>query len=460
MPMSNRFLLDEIASDLAAGHLTSRGLIDECLDRAASEGGQGSRVFIHLDPSKAIAQAEAIDCMRAAGVRLSRYAGIPISVKDLFDIDGEITRAGSTVLDDSAPAKADAVVVARLRRAGFVILGRTNMSEFAYSGLGLNPHYGTPLNCWDRVNARLPGGSSSGAVVSVTDGLAHGAIGTDTGGSCRIPAAFNGTVGFKPTATRIPLQGVVPLAPSLDSVGPIARSVRCCALLDAVLSGHDHVSLVPCAMDSMSFALPRNVVLDDLEPAVATVFSDSLRRLSAAGARIREVHVPEFERLADFQVKGGITAAESYAWHRDLIEGGRDEYDPVIASRILRGADQSASDYLDLLRLRKEFISAIDVRFADYDAVLMPTVAVVAPRIKDVSDEASFARFNALALRNTSIVNLFDGCAISIPIHNDGDAPVGLMIAGCNSHDITVLRCALACEAIFHPELGVVVSTH
>jgi aspartyl-tRNA(Asn)/glutamyl-tRNA(Gln) amidotransferase subunit A len=451
--MSTGPLLDGVALALESGRLTSRALVEECLDKATRKDGQGSRVFIHLDPDSVIAQAEAMDRMRAAGAPLSRYAGIPISVKDLFDVASEVTRAGSTVLDGAAPARGDAAVVARLRRAGFVILGRTNMSEFAYSGLGLNPHFGTPLNCWDRENQRLPGGSSSGAVISVTDGFAHGAIGTDTGGSCRIPAAFTGMVGFKPTAARVPLQGAVPLAQSLDSVGPIARSVRCCAALDAVLAEEDRAPLVPRALDSMTFALPRNVVLDNLEPTVATVFSESLRRLSAAGARIKEINVPEFGRLADFQVKGGITAAESYAWHRNLIGENRGKYDPLIASRILKGADQSASDYLDLLRLRGEFISALDIRFSDYDAVLMPTAAIVAPRLDDVSDEAGFARFNSLALRNTSIVNLFDGCAISIPAHDHGDPPVGLMIAGRNSQDTAVFRCAFACETIFRPEL-------
>src|SRR6185312_9623992 len=228
--------LATLAADLDAGRTTARKLLEECLARIADPAGEGQRVFIHVDKEGALHAADAMDRLRKANAALSPYAGIPVSIKDLFDIKGQVTRAGSRALEDSAPAEADAPVVARLRRAGFIVIGRTNMTEFAYSGIGINPHYGTPRSAWNRSVGHVPGGSSSGAAVSVADRMAHGALGTDTGGSCRLPAAFNGIVGYKPTQRRVPLDGGVPLSFSLDSFGPLANSVQCCATLDAVLA--------------------------------------------------------------------------------------------------------------------------------------------------------------------------------------------------------------------------------
>src|SRR3954466_6798049 len=228
--------LKKLAEDLESGRTSSRKLVEECLARIADPAGEGQRTFIHVDKDAALDAADAMDRLRKAKAAPSPYAGIPVSIKDLFDIKGQVTRAGSRALEDSAPAEADATVVARLRRAGVVVIGRTNMTEFAYSGIGINPHYGTPKSAWNRSVGHVPGGSSSGAAVSVADGMAHGALGPDTGGSCRIPAAFNGIVGFKPTQRRVPLDGGVPLSSTLDSFGPLARTVACCAVLDAVLA--------------------------------------------------------------------------------------------------------------------------------------------------------------------------------------------------------------------------------
>src|SRR6201990_526385 len=237
--------LPALADDLDAGRTTARKLVEECIARIADPAGEGQRVFIHVDREAAIAAADAMDHLRKANAAPSRFAGIPVSIKDLFDIKGQVTRAGSRALEDSAPAEADAPVVARLRRAGFVVIGRTNMTEFAYSGIGINPHYGTPKSRWQRSVGHVPGGSSSGAAVSIADGMAYGALGTDTGGSCRIPAAYNGIVGYKPTQRRVPLDGGVPLSFSLDSFGPLARSVGCCAVLDAVLADQPVAAVMP-----------------------------------------------------------------------------------------------------------------------------------------------------------------------------------------------------------------------
>ena len=264
---------------------TARKLVEECLARIADPAGEGKRTFIHVDKDAALAAADAMDHLRKANAAPSPYAGIPVSIKDLFDIKGQVTRAGSRALEDSAPAEADAPVVARLRRAGFIVIGRTNMTEFAYSGIGINPHYGTPKSAWNRSVGHVPGGSSSGAAVSIADRMAYGALGTDTGGSCRIPAAYNGIVGYKPTQRRVPLDGGVPLSFSLDSFGPLARSVDCCAVLDAVLADEAVQPLQPRAVKGMRLAVPTTIALDDLDADVAKTFERALETLSRQGAR-------------------------------------------------------------------------------------------------------------------------------------------------------------------------------
>src|SRR5438445_6880902 len=284
--MPNHPTLASLAADLDTGRTTARKLVEDCLARIADPAGEGARTFIHVDKDAAIEAAEAMDRLRKANAAPSCFAGIPISIKDLFDVRGQVTRAGSRALEDSAPAEADAPVVARLRRAGFIVIGRTNMTEFAYSGIGINPHYGTPKSTWNRSVGHVPGGSSSGAAVSVADGMAHGALGTDTGGSCRIPAAFNGIVGFKPTQRRVPLEGGVPLSFSLDSFGPLARSVGCCAVLDAVLADEQVAPLKPRPVKGARFAVPTTVALDDLDPHVARSFEKTLEILSRQGAAI------------------------------------------------------------------------------------------------------------------------------------------------------------------------------
>src|SRR3954454_3379178 len=257
--MPDKPTLATLAADLASGATTARKLVEGCLAKIADPAGEGQRVFIHVDKDAALHAADAMDRLRKANAAPSSYAGIPVSIKDLFDIKGQVTRAGSRALEDSAPAEADAPVVARLRRAGFIVIGRTNMTEFAYSGIGINPHYGTPKSAWNRSVGHVPGGSSSGAAVSIADGMAYGALGTDTGGSCRIPAAFNGIVGFKPTQARVPLDGGVPLSFSLDSFGSLANSVACCAILDAYLANEPVTPLQPLPVKGMRLAVPTTI---------------------------------------------------------------------------------------------------------------------------------------------------------------------------------------------------------
>src|SRR5450631_3460855 len=301
--MPNTPTLATLADDLEGGRTSARKLVDQCLARIADTSGEGIRTFIHVDAEAAIEAAEAMDRLREVNAAPSRYAGIPVSIKDLFDIKGQVTRAGSRALEDSAPAEVDASVVARLRRAGFVVIGRTNMTEFAFSGIGINPHFDTPKGAWQRHVGHVPGGSSSGAAVSVVDGMAHGALGTDTGGSCRIPAAFNGIVGFKPTQRRVPLDGAVPLSPSLDSIGPLARSVACCAVLDAVLADEAIQPLRPRPVKGMRLAVPTTVALDELDEAVATAFERGIETLQQHGALIDRIAVPEFLDIAVMSAK-------------------------------------------------------------------------------------------------------------------------------------------------------------
>jgi aspartyl-tRNA(Asn)/glutamyl-tRNA(Gln) amidotransferase subunit A len=441
--------LNEEQLALAEGRTTSSILTEEALGRASDPAGEGSRVFTKLYSDGARAAAQASDILRKAGLVRSPIDGLPVSVKDLFDVAGDVTMAGSVARAGEPAAVEDAAVVKRLRAAGAVIVGRTNMTEFAFSGLGLNPHYDVPRNPWDRKTGRIPGGSSSGAAVSVTDGMAVAGIGSDTGGSVRIPAALCGLVGFKPTAARVPMTGVLPLSFSLDSIGPIAASVACCAVLDAIMSGDEEPLPRAADLGKLRFAVPTTLVLEGMDNGVAGAFEATLSSLSAAGARIDEIAVPEFAGLAAINAKGGFTASEAWAWHRDLIERAGDRYDPRVVSRIRRGKDMSAADYLDLLAARRAWRAAVEARIAGYDALLLPTVPVIAPAIADLvaSNELYYAT-NGLILRNPTFINFLDGTALSVPCHAPGNAPVGLMIAGPAGADRRILAIGLAVEAL------------
>lgn len=351
MTLPTQRTLASLSADLAALRTSSRELVTACLERISAADGEGARVFLKVYGEQALSTAEFHDRMRQQGARLSRFAGIPISIKDLFDVAGDTTLAGSVVLKGAAPAERDALAVARLRSAGFIVIGRTNMTEFAFSGLGINPHYGTPLNPWDRRTGRIPGGSSAGAAVSVTDQMAFGALGTDTGGSCRIPAALCGIVGFKPTASRVPQTGTYPLSTSLDSIGPLANSVACCAFLDTVLSGEPETelqSLHALNPSELRLGVVTNYVTEGLDAAVAAGFNRALRLLKDAGAHLTNVAVPELAELPGINRKGGISSAQSYAHHRERLTRDASRYDPRVSTRILRGSEQDAADYIDL----------------------------------------------------------------------------------------------------------------
>jgi aspartyl-tRNA(Asn)/glutamyl-tRNA(Gln) amidotransferase subunit A len=434
-----------LAAELASGRTSSRDLVEQALARIADPAGEGARSFIAVYGESARAAADGQDKLRQAGYVASPLAGLPVSVKDLFDVKGERTLAGSKALDDAPPAARDAAIVTRLRAAGAVLIGRTNMTEFAFSGVGINPHFGTPGNPFDR--KRIPGGSSSGAAVSVKDGFCVVAIGTDTGGSVRIPAALCGLVGFKPTQRRVPLAGALPLSPTLDSIGPLGASVACCAIADAVLAGEEPE--VPAAMpvERLRLGIPQRMVLDDLDAPVAASFERACQALSRAGARIVDLPLAELGEYGPINAGGGFSPPEAYAWHRPLIERRGADYDPRVRTRIERGRTMSAADYITLVARRAEFIARVDRATADLDALLMPTIALVAPPIAAFAKDEDFVRLNLRILRNTALVNFLDRCAISLPIARPGEAPIGLMLVGRHNEDRRLLGMARGVEA-------------
>ncbi len=432
--------LHQLAADLASGRTTSEQLVDECLARIADPAGEGRSAYLEVEAERARAAARAMDLLRRARAEPSPFAGVPVSVKDLFDVRGQRTRAGSVALNPM-PADRDATAVARWRQAGLVILGRTNMTEFAFSGLGVNPHYGTPANPWDRPSCRIPGGSSSGAAVSVADGMAHGALGSDTGGSSRIPAALCGLVGFKPTQAEVSRDGMVPLSATLDAVGVLGRSVDCCAALFGLVRDKPTPARPPLGR-TPRVAVVRNYFLHEAEPAVVEDFERAIDRLSDAGTNLVEVELPELEAIPEMSAGGGFPAAEAYAWHHELIERRADDYDPRVLVRIRRGEQLSARDLIVLNRRRKALEGDLRRRLEGFDAFACPTVPLLAPPIDALDDDAEYARINLLMLRNPTVVNLIDGCSVSVPTNRGGHPPTGLMVSAFGGHDAAVLRIA------------------
>jgi len=444
--------IGNMAARLRDGDTTSTALIDQAFNRINDSHGQGQLAFVGTFESDARRRAADIDALRKSGLPLPRLAGIPVSVKDLFDIAGDVTCAGSRVLSTAAPARCDATIVARLRAAGAIIVGRTNMTEFAYSGLGLNPHYGTPANPYERSIGRIPGGSSSGAAVSVTDGMCVAAIGTDTGGSVRIPAALTGIVGFKPSRHRVALEGTYPLSPSLDTIGPIANSVACCAALDSILADEQETALRALLPRELRIGVIRDFVFDDVSDYVADCFDGALSALATAGAHVRDVQDSKFLcDLPQINAKGGFAAAEAFHNLHALIELAPDAFDPRVSQRVLFGGKQSADDYLALQDHRRCMIAAIDEVTWRFDAVVCPTVPCIAPKFSDLDADPDYFAMNALMLRNPSVANFLDRPAITIPCHDRDAAPVGFMMMGERGADRGLLNVAQAVESVISP---------
>jgi aspartyl-tRNA(Asn)/glutamyl-tRNA(Gln) amidotransferase subunit A len=421
-----------------------RDRVEQALARISAQPTEAP-VFTRVYAEQVRAQADAADARRRTGLSLGPLDGTIVSIKDLFDVAGEPTIAGSTLLRTAAPAVHDAPVVARLRRAGALIVGKTNMSEFAFSGLGLNPHYGTPANAIDPT--RIPGGSSAGAGVSVAEGTSEISIGTDTGGSVRIPAAFNGVTGFKPTARRVPTDGAFPLSYTLDSIGPLARTVQRCADADAIMAGDEPKPVPEFPLAGLRLGIPRGGLLDDMDETVAAVYAAALRNLERAGARLIDVSVEDLRAsMQRATAATSIASVEAAAIHAPWLETCADQYDPRVLRRILAGRQVTAPAFIATLRERHALIAAMDARLVPVDALILPTVPTVAPPLKPLAgDDALFGTTNLLTLRNPGFGNLFDLTGISLPVRTE-TLPVGLMLIGRSGSDMRLLAVAAGIE--------------
>jgi aspartyl-tRNA(Asn)/glutamyl-tRNA(Gln) amidotransferase subunit A len=436
--------ITELRARLQRRELTHERLVAESLEKAAGEAAR--HVFTKRYEASAMAAARHADALMAVGVPLSALAGLPVSVKDLFDVAGEPTLAGSVVCAGDPAALQDAAAVARLRASGAAIIGKTNMTEFAFSGVGINPHYGTPRNPADPVEDRIPGGSSSGAAVSVALGTAVAGLGSDTGGSIRIPAALCGLVGYKNTQSRVPRSGAFELSRTLDTVCAMTHSVADCLIVDGVLAG-EPLRIRERPLEGVRLALPQTLMFDGIEPAVARAFESALSRLSSAGAKIISIPFAELTQIGQRNAPGGFSAVEAYAVHRRRIDADVSGYDKRVAQRIAIGAGVTAADYIAMHDARREWIGLAEHVLSPFDALVCPTVPIVAPAIEHLmrSDE-EFFRANGLLLRNTFAINYLDGCAFSLPCHEQGSLPVGLMLAAPNGEDSRLAAIALAVE--------------
>lgn len=413
------------------------------LQKIAASGDEGARIFTKVYTESATAEAVAADARAALGISLSPLDGRIVSIKDLFDVAGEVTTSGSKVMRDAPAAKQDAVVVQRLRAAGAIIIGKTNMTEFAFSGIGINPHYGTPGNAKDAT--RIPGGSSSGAGVAVARGMCEIAIGSDTGGSIRIPSALNGVTGFKPTQARVTREGAFPLSYSLDTVGPLAANVLDCAKADSVLAGEQWAPLQARKLDGLRVGIPRGLLFTQADETVQAAFEQALQRLKASGVKVMDVDLDAL-MAAPFQLQeaGTLIACEAAQIHQQLFASGKDvQLDSLVKARITRGQTIPASHYVAVQQARRKLHQAFDAAVADFDLLMLPTVPVVAPLIQSLDDADAFNRMNMLVLRNPSVFNFYDVPAASLPLPRaEQELPVGLMVVGQRGGDRNLLELA------------------
>ena len=418
-------------------------ILSRLANRAADE-----KVYTKLYAEAARATADASDSRRKAGASLGPLDGTIVSIKDLFDVAGEPTRAGSLMLANAAPAARDAVIVGRLRRAGAVILGKTNMTEFAFTAIGDNLHYGTPGNAADA--SLIPGGSSSGAGVAVGEGTSEISIGSDTGGSVRIPASLNGVVGFKPTARRVPLGGAFPLSMTLDSIGPLARSVADCAAADAVMAGEEPLPLRPLSLAGQRVGVARGMLFRETQMEVAAAFEASIRRIEQAGARVVDLSIDDL--VAEMRLatrRATIASMEGAEVHADwLATGALAPVDPHVTGPLSRALTVPASAYIRTIRRRGDLVATMGERLEAIDVLALPSTPMVAPTIAALTGhDALRDEIEGLLLRNTQVANQFDLCAISLPMP-DMAPPAGLMLMGRHGDDHHLLRTAAEVETL------------
>ena len=436
--------LSTLRMRIAAGHTSHQALVEDALAGAAAPAAQ--HVFTRLYAQAALAAARHADAALKAGVQLPALAGLPVSIKDLYDVAGETTMAGSVVRRGAAPAAHDSVAVQRLRAQGAAIVGKTNMTEFAFSGVGINPHHGTPHNPADPDIARIPGGSSSGAAVSVALGLAVVGLGSDTGGAIRIPAALCGIVGFKSTQSRTPRTGAFPLSQTLDTVCAMARSVEDCLVADAALADAP-LAVRRRPLQGLRLAVPSTLMFDGIDRPTARAFQRAVSKLSAAGAQVVDITLAELAEVAKINAPGGFSPIEAAAVHRAAIADGRALYDSRVAARIDLGMTVSAADYITMQQRRADWIARMEGALQGFDALLCPTVPIAAPSIASLATDEAFFQANGMLLRNTFAINFLDGCSFSLPCHDAGELPAGLMLSSVRGDDARLAAVALAVEA-------------
>jgi len=447
LPISKTEPATNLAKLLERGDISSVELVQHYLDRIDAHADNS--VFIRITDQRALEEAKASDERRAVGKTFSKWDGIPVAWKDLFDTKGDTTTAGSKIYENGDVADKDADVVRTCEQMGLVCIGKTNLSEFAYSGLGLNPHFGTPVNPASTTISLAPGGSSAGSAVAVAAGLAPISVGTDTAGSVRVPASFCGVFGFKSSQNRYSKEGVFPLSKSLDSLGTFAHSVDDLVFLDGVMRGVEPDNLRPMNTGDLKFVVPNNVVQEGIEPAVLDQFEVFLQQLATAGADVTRQCFPVFDEVSQlFGRHGTLTVAEAATLHQELLSSEKAELmDQRVRTRMSTASDFSAQDYIMLQWERERLQEAVGMALGNA-FLLFPTVAMTAPSIIEVeaSDEL-FAKTNLLALRNTMLGNYLGTPGVSLPIGtNNARAPIGALVSAPFGQDDRVLAAARVVE--------------
>lgn len=446
MPRLKLASITEVRRRISSNEISTEEYVVQCIEKIKNVSGEGAKAFLCVAQDEAIAIAQTQDILLEKGFQAGPLSGVTVSIKDLFDIAGQVTASGSNVLRNNSLATEDSEVVSRIRRAGGIVVGRTNMTEFAYSGLGLNPHFGTPLNPYDRGNGRIPGGSTSGGAISVTDQMAVVAIGSDTGGSCRIPAALCGIVGFKPTASRYSMAGVLPLSRSLDSVGVLAPTVQCCQIIDDVLFNGPKENNFEVSINRINIGVLENVVLEGIDRDVKKNYLRTIEVLERSGANLRTINSKVFERVVELQGQPKIVSAEANSEYENILTLKSEGVDPRVSTRIAKGKEITSAVYIQTLVERKLLIKAWQQEFSNDHVWVMPTVPIIAPLLNDLCSDEEYFKYNSLMLRNPGLINFLDGCALSIPNHFAEEPPTAIMLVSLGSADESLLRCGVAVE--------------